>query len=157
MIDDLPRGFRAGAAAAGFKKAGRDDLGLIVSDTDCVLAAMFTQNLFCAAPVHICRDILARKGQARAVVANSGQANACTGDEGMANARACQHMVANALGLTEDDVLPISTGVIGTQLKMDLWKQSLPALVDSLGTRDAEGFTRAFMTTDAFPKFASQD
>lgn len=157
MIDDLPRGFKAGAAAAAFKKAGRDDLGLIVSETDCVLAAMFTQNRFCAAPVHICRDILARNGKARAVVANSGQANACTGDEGMDNARACQQMVAEALGLTADDILPISTGVIGTQLKMDLWRKALPALVESLGTRDAEGFTRAFMTTDAFPKFASRD
>ena len=157
MIDDLPRGFKAGAAAAAFKKEGRDDLGLIVSETDCVLAAMFTQNRFCAAPVHICRDILARNGKARAVVANSGQANACTGDEGMKNARLCQQMVAEALGLKADDILPISTGVIGTQLKMDLWRKAVPALVESLGTRDAEGFTRAFMTTDAFPKFASRD
>ena len=54
MQNDLPKGFRAGAAAAGFKKAGRDDLGLIVSDTPAVLAGMFTQNLFKAAPVLVC-------------------------------------------------------------------------------------------------------
>ena len=46
MIDDLPTGFKAGTAAANFKKAGRDDLGLIVSDRPCVLAGMFTQNRF---------------------------------------------------------------------------------------------------------------
>jgi len=44
MQDDLPKGFRAGAAAANFKKAGRDDLGIIVSDTTAVLAGMFTQK-----------------------------------------------------------------------------------------------------------------
>nr|MCR5563642.1 bifunctional ornithine acetyltransferase/N-acetylglutamate synthase [Desulfovibrio sp.] len=81
MINDLPKGFRAGAAACAFKKAGRDDLGLILSDRPCVLAAMFTQNRFCAAPVTICRGILSEYGTARAVVANSGQANACTGEE----------------------------------------------------------------------------
>lgn len=154
MLDDLPRGFRAGAAEACFRKAGRDDLGLIVSDRSCVLAAMFTKNLFCAAPVRVCKEILASGRPVRAVVANSGQANACTGDEGMANCRETQRLAAAALGLSADEVLPISTGVVGAQLRMDKWRAALPALVESLGSRDAEGFTRAFMTTDAFPKFA---
>lgn len=88
MIDDLPKGFRAGAAAANFKKPGRDDLGLIVSEQACVLAGMFTQNVFKAAPVLVCQEILAHCGTARAVLANSGQANACTGEEGLADCRA---------------------------------------------------------------------
>ena len=100
MIDDLPKGFKAGAAAASFKKAGRDDLGLIVSDRPCVLAGMFTQNLFKAAPVLVCQEILGTCGTARAVLANSGQANACTGEEGLNNCRATQKMVAEAAGLT---------------------------------------------------------
>ena len=154
---DLPKGFRVGTAAACFRQAGRDDLGLIVSDHPCVLAGMFTQNLFKAAPVRICQEILEKYGMARAIVANSGQANACTGDEGLANAHACQQMVAEALGLDQKDVLPISTGIVGAHLKMDLWRQALPTLIASLGKRDAEGFTRAFMTTDAFPKFAARD
>ena len=157
MIDDLPKGFLVGAEACAFKKPGRDDLGLILSDRPCVLAAMFTQNRFCAAPVTICRGILSEYGTARAVVANSGQANACTGEEGLENARECQRMVAEAAGIEAREVLPISTGVIGTQLKMDAWRRGVPALVKSLGTRDAEGFTRAFMTTDAFPKFAMRE
>ncbi len=157
MIDDLPKGFKAGAAAANFKKAGRDDLGLIVSDRPCVLAGMFTQNLFKAAPVLVCQEILNTRGTARAVLANSGQANACTGEEGLDNCRATQNMVAEATGLEAQEILPISTGVVGAHLKMDLWRKAVPALAQSLGSRDAEGFTRAFMTTDAFPKFAMRE
>ena len=157
MQDDLPKGFRAGAAAANFKKAGRDDLGIIVSDTTAVLAGMFTQNLFKAAPVLVCQDILASRGTARAVRANSGQANACTGDEGLANCRATQAMVAGLSGLEADEILPLSTGVVGAHLKMDLWLEAVPKLVKNIGTRDAEGFTRAFMTTDAFPKFSMRE
>lgn len=157
MIDDLPTGFKAGTAAANFKKAGRDDLGLIVSDRPCVLAGMFTQNLFKAAPVLVCREILDTFGTARAVLANSGQANACTGEEGLDNCRTTQEMAAEATGLEAQEILPISTGVVGAHLKMDLWRKAVPALAQSLGSRDAEGFTRAFMTTDAFPKFAMRE
>ena len=157
MQDDLPKGFRAGAAAANFKKAGRDDLGIIVSDTTAVLAGMFTQNLFKAAPVLVCQEILASRGTARAVLANSGQANACTGAEGLANCRATQAMVAGLTGLEADEILPLSTGVVGAHLKMDLWLEAVPKLVKNIGTRDAEGFTRAFMTTDAFPKFSMRE
>lgn len=157
MIDDLPKGFKAGAAAANFKKAGRDDLGLIVSDRPCVLAGMFTRNLFKAAPVLACQEILKTSSTARAVLANSGQANACTGEEGLDNCRATQNMVAEATGLEAQEILPISTGVVGAHLKMDLWRKAVPALAQSLGSRDAEGFTRAFMTTDAFPKFAMRE
>lgn len=157
MRDDLPKGYCAGAAQAGFKKPGRDDLGLILSDRPAVLAAMFTQNLFCAAPVQICREILHHGDGVRAVLANAGQANACTGQEGLDNCRTTQRLVAERVGLRPKEVLPLSTGVIGDQLKMDLWEKAIPSLVDSLGSRDAEGFTRAFMTTDAFPKFAVRE
>ena len=157
MLDDLPKGFRASSAKAGFKAADRYDLGLLVSDADCVFAGMFTQNRFCAAPVLVCREILAQGRPVRAVVANSGQANACTGDLGMRNVRDCQRLIAEHFGLAEQGVIPLSTGVIGAQLKMDCFRDALPELVANLGSRDAEGFTRAFMTTDAFPKFASRD
>ncbi|MBQ3060280.1 MAG: bifunctional glutamate N-acetyltransferase/amino-acid acetyltransferase ArgJ [Desulfovibrio sp.] len=156
-MNDLPKGFKAGAAAASFRKPGRDDLGLIVSERNCVLAGMFTKNLFKAAPVQICQEILTQYGMARAVLANAGQANACTGEEGLANCRETQRMAAELTGLQPHEILPLSTGVIGPQLKMDLWRSALPALAASLGSRDAEGFTRAFMTTDAFPKFAMHE
>lgn len=157
MIDDLPEGFSAGATGAALKKAGRDDLGLVYSDRPCVLGALFTQNLFRAAPVRVCQEILATGGDVRAIVANSGQANSCTGEQGLKNCEEIQKRVAAALDILPSEVLPISTGVIGQQFDMDKWRSAIPALVKSLGSRDAEGFTRAFMTTDAFPKFVSQD
>ncbi|MCR4667404.1 MAG: bifunctional glutamate N-acetyltransferase/amino-acid acetyltransferase ArgJ [Desulfovibrio sp.] len=157
MRDDLPKGFRASSAPAAFRKEGRNDLGLIVSDAPCVFSALFTQNRFCAAPVTVCREILASGKTVRAVIANSGQANACTGHEGLENARACQRMIAEAFDILKDEVLPLSTGVIGAQIPMDKYAGALPELKSNLGTRDAEGFTRAFMTTDAFPKFSSKD
>lgn len=154
---DLPQGYKAGAAAAGFKAHGRDDLGIILSDRDAVVAGVFTLNVFKAAPVTVCKDILKRFGKARAIIANSGQANACTGEEGIARCHETQRMVAERLGISPDAVMPMSTGVIGDQLKMDLWEKAVPALIESIGTRDAEGFTRAFMTTDTYPKFTSRE
>lgn len=155
-VIDLPLGFRAGAAAAGFKKPGRDDLGVIFSERPCRLAAMFTRNIFRAAPVQIDQEILASGKPVRAIIANSGQANSCTGEEGLRNCRAIQSQAAYLLGIKPDEILLISTGVIGAQFDMDKWRTALPEASQSLGSRGAEGFTRAVMTTDAFPKFISR-
>lgn len=157
MLDNLPKGFRAGTAAAAFKKAGRDDMGLIYSEFPCMLAALFTRNLFRAAPVQIDQAILAIGRPVRAIVANSGQANSCTGAEGLRNCHEIQETVAKLLQIAPDEVLLLSTGVIGAQFDMAKWRRSLPALIESAGSRDAEGFTRAFMTTDAFPKFVCRE
>lgn len=157
MENDLPKGFAASAARAGFKAPDRDDLGLILSDRPARAAGMFTTNVFRAAPVLLCQETLRARETVRAVVANSGQANACTGDEGLANGRETRRLVAETFGIDPEDVLPLSTGVIGAQLKMDLWRAAMPELKANLGTRGAEGFTRAFMTTDAFPKFGTRE
>ncbi|MBQ7457452.1 MAG: bifunctional glutamate N-acetyltransferase/amino-acid acetyltransferase ArgJ [Desulfovibrio sp.] len=153
----LPKGFRAGTAEAGFKTPNRPDLGLIISDTPCVYAGLFTQNRFCAAPVLACKEILAHGAPVFALLANSGQANACTGEEGIANVRTCQTAVAKYIAKEPSQVLVLSTGVIGAQLPMDKMLKALPNAVSSLGSKDAEGFTRAFMTTDAFPKYRALD
>ena len=157
MEKDLPKGFRASSAQAGFKAPNRYDLGLIVSDRPAQVAALFTTNVFCAAPVQVCREVVRERGVARAVVANSGQANACTGEEGLANCRETRRLVAEITGIAPEEVLTLSTGVIGAQLRMDRWCAAMPELKANLGTRDAEGFTRAFMTTDAFPKYAVRE
>lgn len=156
MIKSLPKGFVAGAVEAGFKYKNRNDLGLIFSDRDCVLGAMFTKNLFCAAPVIVDREILKSGNPVRAIIANSGQANACTGKQGLKNCHEIQNVAAKELGLLPEEILLISTGVIGAQFDMNKWHEALPGLAASRGEADAEGFTRAFMTTDAFPKFASR-
>lgn len=155
MINDLPTGFQARTVEANFRNKPRKDLGLIYSDRPCQLAALFTQNRFCAAPVIVDKKILNKGNTVRAIVANSGQANACTGKDGMKNCIEIQEQTAKLLDLRADEVLLISTGVIGAQFDMTKWRKSLPELCHLPGDTDAEGFTRAFMTTDAFPKFAS--
>ncbi len=152
-----PRGFRFATVQAGFRKENRDDLALLVSDVPAVAAGTFTQNRFPAAPVIVAKSMLEARPFARAVVINSGQANACTGDEGIANCRETLKLVAEATGLDPEDILPASTGVIGNQLKMDLWRKAAPVLGAGLGKADPETFAKAIMTTDAFPKLSHRE
>ena len=156
-MSTLPKGFRIGTAAAAFRRPDRDDLGLILSDGDAVTAGVFTTNAFKAAPVQVCQERLAASPVVRGILANSGQANACTGAEGLKNCRLTLDMVGKAAGVAGRDLLPLSTGVIGPQLMLDRFERATPQLVASLGSRDEEAFTRAIMTTDAFPKFTSRE
>ena len=75
----------------------------------------------------------------------------------MRNCRTTQELVAGALGLEASDILPASTGVIGAQLKMDLWEKAAPALAANLGKATPEDFARAIMTTDAFHKISHRE
>ncbi|MDR2695057.1 MAG: bifunctional glutamate N-acetyltransferase/amino-acid acetyltransferase ArgJ [Deltaproteobacteria bacterium] len=153
----LPQGYRLATINAGFRKEQRDDLALLVSDAPAALAGVFTTNIFKAAPVLVGMETMRSRRSARAVLVNSGRANACTGDEGIAKCRATLEMVAKAAGVQAQDILPMSTGVIGEQLRLALWEKAVPALTRKLGTADLEAFARAIMTTDAFPKFAASE
>jgi glutamate N-acetyltransferase/amino-acid N-acetyltransferase len=152
----LPQGFRLSVAAAGFKKIGRNDLALAVSDFPAVAAGMFTRNLFTAAPVEIGQAAIRKGAPVRAVLFNAGQANACCGEEGLARCRATLELVGAATGIEPSAILPGSTGVIGDQLNMDAWRKAVPELAANLGQATAEDFVFAIMTTDAFPKYASE-
>lgn len=153
----IPHGFQFSTAQCGFKRPGRSDLALVVSSTPAVAAGVFTTNRFQAAPVLVARDILEKGApNVRAIVVNSGQANACTGQEGLDNCRATLEMLS-LLGLEASSILPASTGVIGDQLKMDLWEKGVPALRDNLGRVGLVDVARAIMTTDTFPKLASRE
>ncbi|EPR43526.1 Arginine biosynthesis bifunctional protein ArgJ [Desulfovibrio sp. X2] len=148
----VPKGYSFAAVAAGFKKKDKLDLGLIVSEKRAVAAGVFTTNLFKAAPVLQCIESLSVLREARAVVVNSGQANACTGDEGRVNCRLTLEMVGELLGCDMVELLPASTGVIGQHLKLDKWREAMPALKESLGQAGPVEFAKAIMTTDTFPK-----
>ncbi|MDO9633082.1 MAG: bifunctional ornithine acetyltransferase/N-acetylglutamate synthase, partial [Humidesulfovibrio sp.] len=152
----VPKGYRFAVAAAGFKKADRNDLGLILSVGPAVTAGVFTTNRFQAAPVLICKEVLTGSPVARAIVVNSGQANACTGDEGLANCRATQEIIARTARVQPEEVLPASTGVIGAQLKMDLWEAAALKLAGSLGRATPMDVAKAMMTTDSFPKLVAK-
>ena len=147
-------GVRASGVSAGFRRnPERLDLALVVADEPCVVAATFTTNRFCAAPVTVSRAHAA-DGRARAVVLNSGNANAATGGPGLACAeRACERVAAE-LGCDAEDVLVCSTGVIGVPLPCEPYEAGVPAAVAALapsaaGAHDA---ACAVMTTDTVPK-----
>lgn len=152
----IPRGFRFSAVNAGVKspEVKRTDMGLIVCDRKAVLSGVFTRNRVKAAPVVVGQELV-QKGSARAVLANAGNANACTGDQGVRDARELMVATAAGLGIQADEVVPLSTGVIGVHLPVDRMISRIPALVSGLGN-DPEVFARCIMTTDTFPKIVTR-
>ncbi len=150
-----PKGFRAAAAAAGFKKKpGALDLALIVSEgAETTAAGTFTSNRAAAAPVVVSRRNLAQsRGRARAIVVNSGNANAGTGRLGRQAAERTVQAVARRLAIPSNQVLVCSTGVIGVPLPTDLVLGQLPGLVERLSSENAAEVPHAIMTTDTFAK-----
>ncbi|MBL8472098.1 MAG: bifunctional glutamate N-acetyltransferase/amino-acid acetyltransferase ArgJ [Rhodocyclaceae bacterium] len=149
------RGIRLGCAEAGIRKKDRRDLTLIDLAPGSKVAGVFTQNRFCAAPVHLCRRHLAR-GDIRALVINTGIANAGTGEAGMIAAEATCIAVARLLSLAPEQVLPFSTGVIMEPLPVDRLERGLPACLEDLEPENWHACAHAIMTTDTVAKAASR-
>jgi glutamate N-acetyltransferase/amino-acid N-acetyltransferase len=116
---------------------------------------VFTRNRFCAAPVTVAREHIARVPP-RALVINSGNANAGTGGRGIRNAEAVCAQAARQLGVTRESVLPFSTGVIGEQLPISSFEAALPRCIESLSSERWLEAARAIMTTDVVPKGVSR-
>lgn len=151
-----PKGFKAGGLHCGLKKTERNDLGAIVSEVPAAAAAVYTTNLFQAAPLQVTRESLAEEGLLTAVLVNSGNANACTGAQGEADAYAMRAQIAEALGVAKHQVAVASTGVIGEPLKMDRVSAGIERLPEALKS-DAAGsddFCQAILTTDLVKKTA---
>jgi glutamate N-acetyltransferase / amino-acid N-acetyltransferase len=148
-------GFKAAGMAAGIKKNGCFDLGLIHSSRPAVVAGVFTRNQVQAAPVLVSKARVA-KGTARAVVVNSGNANCYTGDQGVADAEAMAALTAAELKLAPEDVLVASTGVIGAPLPMEKIASAAPILATHLAPEGFEAFSLAMMTTDTVPKLVQR-
>jgi glutamate N-acetyltransferase / amino-acid N-acetyltransferase len=153
-VNVAPKGFSFSAVPARFKYAGRNDLTLILSTEPAVAAGLFTTNRFQAAPVLVAREAIESGRPVRGIVVNAGQANACTGEQGLANCRESLELIASRIGCEPGELLPASTGVIGDQLKMELWRDAVPALCDGLGGSTPMDAAKAIMTTDGFPKLA---
>ncbi len=147
-------GVRLGTAMAGIRKADRRDLLLVELAEGSSVAAVFTQNRFCAAPVTVAREHLAAGG-ARGLVVNTGCANAGTGEPGMVNARRMAAAAAGALGVPANTVLPFSTGVILEPLPIERIEAGLPAAAADLRTDNWHAAAHAIMTTDTVAKAAS--
>nr|MCU0605416.1 bifunctional glutamate N-acetyltransferase/amino-acid acetyltransferase ArgJ [Desulfobacterales bacterium] len=148
-------GFKAAGVAAGIKKNHRKDLGLIVCEGPASVAGLFTRNRVQAAPVLLDRDRI-RGGLCRAVIVNSGNANCCTGAEGYRNAERMARAVAIGLGVSDEQVLVASTGVIGEPLPVERIEQALPGLAAALSPEGVADFAEAIMTTDRVPKIVSR-
>ena len=152
----LAAGFRTAATACGLKPSGNLDLGLVWSDAPCSAAGVFTTNRVQAAPVHVCRDTLsAAAARVRGVLYNSGCANAVTGERGLADARRMRALGATAIGAREDEVLVLSTGVIGRFLDMDKLAAGVTVLRSPTALTASGDAARAIMTTDTRAKLAS--
>ncbi len=173
-------GVELGIAEANIRKANRKDLLVIRLAVNSKVAGVFTQNRFCAAPVTLCREHLAKNGGIRALVINTGCANAGTGAEGLKHAQetcleaarilggrlAQGHLgpLALALGhpgpaphaVQPSEILPFSTGVILEPLPIERVKAGLPAAVADLRADNWFVAAHAIMTTDTVAKAASQ-
>jgi len=149
------QGFEAAGVAAGIKASGKPDLALVRSIKPSVGAAVFTTNLFKAAPVvYDQQAILSNPTTQRGVVINSGCANACTGEPGLRDAEGMAAATAQLLGGAPRDYLVMSTGVIGQMLPMDRVLDGISRGAGAL-SKDVEGghqAARAIMTTDTVPK-----
>ncbi|MEN1970159.1 bifunctional glutamate N-acetyltransferase/amino-acid acetyltransferase ArgJ [Lentibacillus sp. N15] len=145
------KGFHAGGLHCGIKYK-RDDLGWLYSEVPATTAAVFTTNVFQAAPLQVTKESIATEQKIQGLLVNSGVANACTGDEGLQNAYDMRHLLADKLAVADHLVAVNSTGVIGDQLPMEKLKAGVNA-IDFEKSVSAD-FSKAILTTDTFTKHA---
>lgn len=150
------KGLRLGVARAHIKKPNRRDLLLMVLSPRAQLAAVFTQNKFCAAPVIIARQHLQSGSSIRALLVNTGNANAGTGEAGLAHASEVCRATGELLSCAPQQILPFSTGVIMEPLPVGKIIQALPACVADLKEDNWLNAALAIMTTDTVPKAVSK-
>jgi glutamate N-acetyltransferase / amino-acid N-acetyltransferase len=146
------QGFVAGGVSAGIRRAS-PDVALVRSVPRAVGGAVWTTNRVQAAPVEVSRRHLAT-AEPQAVVVNAGVANAATGPAGVADAERTAAETARLLGLRAEEVVVLSTGVIGVPLPMDRLLAGVEAAAASLSAEGGEAAAAAILTTDSGPKLA---
>lgn len=148
------KGFEAASTSIGLKKTGKDDMAMIYSKEPCKAAGTFTTNVAKAAPV-IWDKTIVEKGEAvHAVIVNSGIANACTGQEGLGYCDDTASEGAAALGISKNQILLCSTGVIGKQLPIKKICAGVQVLSGKLSSDEETGnlAANAIRTTDTHSK-----
>lgn len=152
-------GFRANGVQCGLAHAGasvtkkKNDLAMIVSDTECAAAAVYTTNKVKGAPILVTQQHL-KNGRAKAVIVNSVNANTCNAD-GVEKAEKMCELAAEALGISADDVIVASTGVIGQVLPIEPIANGVKPLAEGLSYDGNSRAVEAIMTTDTMPKEAA--
>jgi glutamate N-acetyltransferase/amino-acid N-acetyltransferase len=147
-------GFKMGVGSAGIKKPGRLDLVVMEIAAGSSVAAVFTKNAFCAAPVQLSKKNLQQRSS-RYLMTNTGNANAGTGEAGLANAQRTCNELAALTGVDSAEILPFSTGVIGEPLPVEKIVNALPAALADLHEDNWLKAAQGIMTTDTRPKAAS--
>ncbi len=148
-------GLRIETASAGIKYPNRTDLLMMVFDTPAAVAGVFTRSKCPSAPVDHCRTSLPR-GKARVLVVNSGNANAFTGSKGVQTTKTTASAAASAIGCKPREVFLASTGVIGEPLDSGKFVGLFPNMAHSASAGRWLDAARAIMTTDTFPKVATE-
>ena len=145
------RGFTAAGIHCGIRKSrAKKDLALIFSEREAAAAAVYTTNLVKGAPLTVTRAHLA-DGRARAVICNSGNANTCNA-KGIETAESMSALAAAALGISAQEVIVASTGVIGQPLDIAPIAAKLGELAARLSAEGGADACEAIMTTDTKPK-----
>ncbi len=145
------KGYKAGGVLCGIKKnRTKPDLALIASQVPASAAAVYTTNLVKGAPLTVTKAHL-ENGIAQAVICNSGNANTCNAD-GIQIAQAMCRMVQDAIGISAEDVVVASTGVIGQPLPLEPIQKGMAPLVASLSENGSDLAATAIMTTDTVKK-----
>jgi len=148
-------GFEASGVSAGIRREGKD-LALVRATSPATGAAVWTQNRVLAAPVVVSQAHL-EVAQPQAVVVNSGVANAATGVRGELDAIATAAEAARLLSLDVEEVLVLSTGVIGAPLPLDRIRAALPEAADALSPAGGADAAEAILTTDTRSKQAVRE
>lgn len=149
----LPLGFSSFVTNVGVKDSTKD-FTVVMADGPCSAAGVFTQSRFAGPSVVISRRNVASLS-AQAVVVISKNANVATGEEGMRHAEEITSSVASALGLSNDQVLIASTGVIGRLYPIENIRAGIASLPFPLPNNDADDVARGIMTTDTVHKISS--
>jgi glutamate N-acetyltransferase/amino-acid N-acetyltransferase len=150
------KGFAASGVAAGIRPSGKSDVAVVRSTEPAVGGAMFSRNKVQAACLLVNREHMSR-AEPHAIVINSGVANSATGEGGVADARVTASAAGDLLGLAAEQVLVLSTGVIGVRLPMDKLHAGLSAAVPALSPDGGADAAHAIMTTDTVPKTSEVD
>ena len=147
-------GVKCSSIASGIKKKNDLDLSLISLIEGTQTAAVFTQNIFCAAPVTVAKNHL--NSNVKALIINSGNANAGTGQKGLEICLKTCEIFAGKLGIESDQILPFSTGIIGELLPLDPFEKNTKKLVDGLSSSNMSMVAKGILTTDLVEKYYSK-
>lgn len=148
---EMVKGFYSNGTHCGLKKGKELDLGIVFSEVLAKTYSLYTTNKVKGAPLIVCKEHL-KDNRSQLLVVNSKIANTCTGDEGIKNSKKTCQEASNIFKIKTEDVIPMSTGVIGVQLPVEKIKKGIIDLNKIIKNKNENNFAKAIMTTDTYPK-----